>query len=289
MTLTRWQLYHHLAHAMMRVRNAGMDMMMYERYIDDSNQVAVVPPPGSCYDVANKQLVIDVELAVRDGDENERLSRVLKCIAKDVHGDIQMEDDHPGRHQNRKMPILDLEVWMNEDGFLLYQHYQKPMASTKVMHSQSAQSLQCKRSLHTQEILRRLLNCSSRLNWEGDVAPVVTEYMGRMAVAGYTKKFRKNTLERSIRIYDQMVKDDQDGIKPIFRPKDWQKVERRKAREAKKHSWSSKGGFVAPIFVPPTPNGELAARLRKIAATEAEAGVNFRIVETGGRSVTKMG
>jgi hypothetical protein len=41
---------------------------------------------------------------------------------------------------------------------------------------------------------------------------------------------------------------------------------------------------VAPIFVPPTPNGELAARLRKTAATEAEAGVNFRIVETGGRS-----
>ena len=40
---------------------------------------------------------------------------------------------------------------------------------------------------------------------------------------------------------------------------------------------------MAPIFVPPTPNGELAARLRKIATTEAEAGVNFRIVETGDR------
>ena len=29
-----------------RVRNAGMDMMMYEMYIDDSHQVAIVPPPG---------------------------------------------------------------------------------------------------------------------------------------------------------------------------------------------------------------------------------------------------
>ena len=128
------------------------------------------------------------------------------------------------------MPILDMNVWMDEYGFMLSEHYQKSMASTKVMHSQSAQSLQCKRSVHTQEILRRLLNSSTRLNWERDVAPVVTEYMGRMAVAGYTEKFRKNTLERGIRIYDQMVKNDKDGVQPMYRPKDWQKVERRKRR-----------------------------------------------------------
>ena len=43
--------------------------------------------------------------------------------------------------------------------------------------------------------------------------------------------------------------------------------------------------FIAPIFVPPTPNGELAAELKKIAEDEAEAGVLFQIVETGGRIV----
>ena len=30
-----------------KVEKAGMNMMMYKRYIDESNQVAVVPPPGS--------------------------------------------------------------------------------------------------------------------------------------------------------------------------------------------------------------------------------------------------
>ena len=53
----------------------------------------------------------------------------------------------------------------------------------------------------------------------------------------------------------------------------------------KKSNWATKGGFIAPIFVPPTPNGELAAELKKIAEDEAEAGVLFRIVETGGISV----
>ena len=45
---------------------------------------------------------------------------------------------------------------------------------------------------------------------------------------------------------------------------------------------------MAPIFIPPDPNGELVARLRKIATTEAEAGVNFRIVDPGGMSMKRL-
>ena len=146
-----------------------------------------------------------------------------------------MEDDHPGRHEDRKMPILDMKVWMSGDGYIMYQHYQKPMASKKVMHSQSAQSTQCKRNVHTQEIIRRLLNSSARLDWERETAPVVTEYMGRMAVAGYSERFRKHSLEKALRIYDQMTKDSQEGIRPMFRHKDWQKVERRKENEKKRN------------------------------------------------------
>ena len=179
-----------------------------------------------------------------------------------------------------------MKVWMdNREGFILYQHYQKPMASNQIMEAQSAQSSQCKRSVHTQEILRRLLNSSARLDWDSMTAPVITEYMGRMMLAGYSEKYRKQILEKAIRIHDQMLKDDQNEVKPIFRHKNWQKSERRREKEKKKHSWAIRGGKVAPIFIPPTPNGELAARLRQIVESEAEAGVSFKIVETGGMSM----
>ena len=166
------------------VKAAGVDMKMYERYIDDSNQVAVVPPPGSWYDSNQKKVVVDANLAVAEEEEDERLARILKSIANMVHDDITMEDDHPGRHEDSKMPILDMKVWMDGDGCIMYQHYQKPMASKQVMHSQSALSMQCKRNVHTQEVIRRLLNSSARLDWDRDTAPVITEYMGRMAVTG---------------------------------------------------------------------------------------------------------
>ena len=47
-----------------RVRRAGIVMQMYERYIDDSNQVAVVPLPGAKYDSDSKKVIIDENLKI---------------------------------------------------------------------------------------------------------------------------------------------------------------------------------------------------------------------------------
>ena len=41
-----------------KVKKAGLKMMLYERYIDDSQQVAEVPPPGAKYNsITNKSIV----------------------------------------------------------------------------------------------------------------------------------------------------------------------------------------------------------------------------------------
>ena len=41
------------------VKKAGMDLKMYESYVDDSNQVAIVRPPGVKYDSMTKKIVVD--------------------------------------------------------------------------------------------------------------------------------------------------------------------------------------------------------------------------------------
>ena len=76
--------------------------------------------------------------------------------------------------------------------------------------------------------------------------------------SGYPEKYRTDTLSRSFSIYDKMVQEDSNGTRPLYRPKDWNVVARRKAKEKKKYNWSTRGGHVAPIFVPPTPDSELA-------------------------------
>ena len=64
-----------------KVKKAWLEMPLYERYIDDSNQVAIVPPPGSKYDTVTENVVRDENNAIEAENEDERLARVLKEIA----------------------------------------------------------------------------------------------------------------------------------------------------------------------------------------------------------------
>ena len=54
----------------------------------------------------------------------------------------------------------------------------------------------------------------------------------------------------------------------------------------KKQTWATKGGCIAPIIIPPTPNSELLNMLRETAKQEALPGLEFNIVESGGRTIT---
>ena len=191
--------------------------MMYERYVDDSNQVAVVPPPGAKYDPLTKKVIIDENLLDLAENEEERTARILTDVANSILPGITMEFDIPGRNPDNKMPILDMKVRMDEHtGDIIFEHYEKPTASHNILHAASAQSVSCRNSVHTQEILRRLLNSSPLLDWKADVAPVLSIYMARMMYSGYPERYRVDTLTRALRIYDKMVEEDDNGQRPLY-------------------------------------------------------------------------
>ena len=126
--------------------------------------------------------------------------------------------------------------WLDSNHHMVYQHYEKPTASTQVLSEQSAQSAACKKSIHVRELVRRLLNTSRKLDWDSNTAPILTEYMGRMLIAGYNEGYRRSCLGHALRIYDSMVLDDIEGRRPIHRPKDWNREERRIDKQNKKYS-----------------------------------------------------
>ena len=111
-----------------------------------------------------------------------------------------------------------MEVWLNGDCLAVYLHYEKPMANRQVVKEQSALSAGCKQAVHVNEVVRRILNTSGRLEWSDYVAPTVTDYMVRMKMAGYDECYRKRTLKKALQIYDRILKDDQEGRRPLNRP-----------------------------------------------------------------------
>ena len=92
-----------------KVKKAGMSMRMYERYVDDSNQIADTAPDNVVYNAHTGKLVSDDSLEIVETEE-ERTVRVLLSIANSVQHGIIMEADHPGRNIDNKPAILYMKV-----------------------------------------------------------------------------------------------------------------------------------------------------------------------------------
>ena len=229
------------------IKAAGIDMNVYERYVDDSNQVAKVPPNGYSFDVVTGKLKFDLDDMRQNEQEDARLARILQQVANNVQTGIEMESDYPSKNRSQKLAILDMEVWIDPENRILYQHYEKQVASKNVLNAKSAQSSKCKRNVHVQEVVRRLVNTSTRIEWE-NITPVLSNYMKRMQIGGYYEGYRKTTLKHALEIYDRKLLSHETGQQPLNRPRCWQEGERRREKRKRRNNWSAKGGCIPPYL-----------------------------------------
>ena len=70
------------------VRKAGVKMHFYERYVDDSNQGAEVPPVGAKYDKQTKKVVVDLnDMRVEEEEDGYSASGYCKrCTGRNTDG-----------------------------------------------------------------------------------------------------------------------------------------------------------------------------------------------------------
>ena len=61
----------------------------------------------------------------------------MKNIANSIIAMIVMEEYFPTNHPSGRLPILDLEVWV-EDDIIRHQFFKKSMASRKLVQAKSA-------------------------------------------------------------------------------------------------------------------------------------------------------
>ena len=150
--------------------------MLYERYVDDIAMCVMSTESGTVY--KDNKLVIDEVL--RENEEHisddQRTFTLIKIIGESIHESIKLETDVPSNHKDKKLPLLDLKVYIVHDQFedngniitttkILHEYYMKEMSCKSVIHKDSALSISTKRTILTQMCLRIILNCSSDLPW----------------------------------------------------------------------------------------------------------------------------
>ena len=75
--------------------------------------------------------------------------------------------------------------------------------------------------------------------------------------SGYPEEFRAKVISQAMKIYQNQVKKDVEGVKPLYRTRDLI-LKDRKEKEKNKYKWWNRGGtHNAIMFVPPTPGGVL--------------------------------
>ena len=104
-------------------------------------------------------------------------------MGNSLSGMIQLTGDCPSANENGKMPLLNTQVWVEENK-LLHENYRKPMANPLTMLAMSAMPSKMKRTVLTQEVVRIRRNISLELPWETTVKHL-NDFSQRMRASGY--------------------------------------------------------------------------------------------------------
>ena len=89
----------------------GLKVWVYVRYVDDITVVAPAIKHGWDYDPVLRKMVYSNDMQWESPDI--RTMKVLQKIANSLDRNLQFTVDCPGLQESRKLPILDITVWVD--------------------------------------------------------------------------------------------------------------------------------------------------------------------------------
>ena len=138
---------------------------------------------------------------------------VLQEVANSVDKMITFTHDTPCNYPSKKMPALDIMVNVNQEikNRIDYEFYEKPTKNPRVIMADSALSFTKKRTILTQECLRRLRNTKIELGPEVQRTHL-NRFMLKLKNSGYSYKFRKEILDSGLKAFQKMKEDDENNV-----------------------------------------------------------------------------
>ena len=270
----------------------GIDLQMYLRYVDDTNKALIPPPLGS--KLENGVMVIDEEKAETDRERprDQVTAELLKEVADSVTDMIVMEPDYCSKHSDKKLPILDLKVYVKKSDLggveISHEFYKKPMASNRTILARTAFPNSCKRAVLVEETLRRLRNCSPSMEME-EKGEFLTQLALEMRRSGYDERFRVNVMRKAVERYKKELSDHLEGREDLYRSRQTRDEQvKQKGGKSDRDNWFKRGGNKATsILRVPLSDG---SKLKKMVEERLKRcpnpdGVRTRVQEDNGKKI----
>ena len=266
------------------LQKVNMKIDMYARFKDDINEVC--DELNEKNDIIENIWNLDCMRHKSKPDLDTNFTANVMCeLANGIDPMISFTVDTCDKNQDKKLPMLDVKVYLDENQRLIHDHFEKSTKNKRVILASSALSWAQKRTIHTQECLRIMRNTSVFLG-EKIQNENLNFYMKKLMYSGYNAKFRGEVIKSAKNAYRKILVLHKEGKNMYRNRKEMQECKVKKQKN-KENWWQSqvkgKKPFTSILFVPPTPRGELAKMLKK---REMELNqnneMNIRIVERGG-------
>ena len=251
-----------------KLESMGMNLIFYKRFKDDITIMVEALAKGSKFE--EEKLTVDTEKEKTDEyrNDDEITMEVVVNIAESVDGIIKFSFDIPSNHKSCKLPVLDVELNINKikENLVEYEFYEKPTKNKRVIFKDAALPSNQKRTILTQECLRRLRNTKVELGEQIRVKHL-NNFMLVMKNSGFNEKYRTEILDSALSAFDKILLEDKSGTKPLFRSRDWNKEERNKKKNDRKNNWYNTGSneieYQTVLMVPVTKGGVLVKDLQR--------------------------
>ena len=141
------------------VRLNNITFHMFSRYIDDTANGAEALMPGTRWSEEERRMIVHPHLIEEDlaVPSDTKTAREIAKMGSSISQMISLTWDCPSNNVNKKMALLDTEVWVEENK-VWYEHYRKPMANPLLMMEMSAMPSKVKRTTLVQEVVTILRN-----------------------------------------------------------------------------------------------------------------------------------
>ena len=151
---------------------------------------------------------------------------------------IQVTLDCPGLNKSEMVPILDLQVRMEDhqeevEGLgrvevqqIIWRFYEKPMNSPYVILEASAMPIKVKITTMVQEVIRRMRNMNEKVE-EREVKEELSKFCMKMKRSGYGEAVRRDVILSG---YKRMRRNQEEGRRKMYR----------KQEEGKELRWAMK-------------------------------------------------
>ena len=270
------------------LRKLDIQGEIFDRYVDDELEGLAAVDPGVRFE--GGELVMDEDRVEEDQllAADERTFRLLKDIGNSIFDCIQFTIDVPSLNENGKLPVLDVNLEV-VDGKIEHGFFKKPCTSEIVIPYTSAHSRKMKFSVLVEEGLRRLRNHSRGLEWERS-RKVMEDWSRKLRRSGYPATMKHEVIKAAVDKYEKMCMEEDEGVRPIHRPRSWKEKERRREKELKRTNWhQSKAKQVsAPLIIDPTA-GEMTKDMRAVCKDfEKVTGWRVPVVERAGKAMRSV-